>query len=186
MKKFLDIGMRTIKTVICVFACLILYEFISKINISNLPDNGFFNMIRYGLIKSSPSFACIAAVISLQDSMESTVEFGVSRIIGSLLGGGFATAFFYLNKLVLDGKAYILFAIIGTLIIICICNYKNQPVAVSISVITFLIVFIGTDSEHPFFFAVNRVTGTLIGVATAYLVNKYINPPRNKDKSSFI
>lgn len=177
MKKFFHIGMRTTKTALCVFICLMMYSLFSFIDKNRLPDSRFFDMLHYAVFNGSPSFACIAAVISMQDSVKDTVVVGISRIIGSVVGGSFAIAFVYLNSITLSGNLFILYAVIGVIAIICLCNFFNQPVAVSISVITFLIIFIGYDTAHPYYFAFNRVTGTLIGAGTAFLVNRYISPP---------
>lgn len=177
MKKFFSVGMRTAKTALCVLICLLIYEVFSAVDISSLEQSRFITVLRSSLLEGSPSFACIAAVISLQDSMEETASMGISRIIGSLVGGAFAMAFAFLNSFT-KGKTYILFAVAGVIIITCLCNYFKKSRAVSISVITFLIIFTGIDMSKPYIFAVNRITGTVIGVSTAFLVNRYISPPK--------
>lgn len=169
--------MRTVKTALCVFICLIAYEVFSFLS-TLLPEGNFSQFFKQSILEGSPSFACIAAVICMQDNVEDTKKIAVSRIIGSLVGGSFALAFTYLNKIVLSGKLYIAFSVLGVILIICLCNFLENPVSVSISVITFLIIFIGTDVGRPFLFAVNRVSGTLLGAFASFVVNKYISPPK--------
>ncbi|MBQ6624967.1 MAG: FUSC family protein [Clostridia bacterium] len=177
LKKFFKIGMRTTKTTLCVFVCLVVYEIFSYISKQVLPQGFVYDILRFAVFDGSPSFACIAAVICMQDNIEGTKKVAVSRIIGSLVGGGFAMLFTFLNNLIFSGRLYIAFALIGVILIICICNYLENPISVSISVITFLIIFIGTDVIHPYYFSINRIIGTLIGALSSFLINKYIYPP---------
>lgn len=179
MKKYFGIGMRTVKTALCVLICLLIYELFSFVG--SLFEGGYiYNFLRVSILEGSPSFACIASVICLQDNMKRSKKIALSRIIGSVLGGAFACVFIIINNKLLSGKLYILFAVVGTVAIICVCNYLRNPVSVSISVITFLIIFVGTDFAAPFYFAVNRVVGTLIGAATALIVNKTISEPEDE------
>lgn len=174
--------MRTAKTALCVLICLLIYEFFSLIDLSGFSDSRFLNMIRQCVLEGAPSFACIAAVISLQDTVEETVQMGFSRIIGSVVGGAFAMGFAELDKIYKAGNLYIIYAVLGVVIIICLCNFFNKPDAVSISVITFLIIFTGIDSQRSYYFAFNRITGTLIGVVVAFFVNRYVKPPKKQNK----
>lgn len=169
--------MRTVKTALCVFVCLAAYEIFSFLS-GFLPEGTFSQSFKQSILEGSPSFACIAAVICMQDNIEDTKKIAVSRIIGSLVGGGSALAFTYLNKIILSGRLYIVFSVIGVVLIICVCNFLGNPVSVSISVITFLIIFVGTDVGSPIFFTINRITGTLLGAFAAFVVNKYISPPK--------
>lgn len=62
----IKIGMRNIKTTISVFICLLVFELINRNN---------------------PIFACIAAVICVQNTIVDSKEIGFSRIIGTIIGG---------------------------------------------------------------------------------------------------
>lgn len=177
LKHYFSIGMRTLKTALCVLVCLLIYEFFSFV--STLFEGGsVYEFINIAILNGSPSFACIAAVICMQDTVERSKQIALSRVIGSIVGGGFAVVFLRLNSLVLAGKLYIVLSVIGVIAIICICNLLKNPISVSISVITFLIIFVGTDVIAPIYFAFNRVVGTLIGSTTALVINKYISEPK--------
>lgn len=173
--------MRTLKTALCVLICLCVYEAFSFVG-SLFTGGSFFSFFKAAVFDGSPSFACIAAVICMQDTVERTKKIAISRIIGSVVGGGFALTFIYFNANVMSGKLYILFSVIGVIAIICVCNFLNNPISVSISVITFLIIFVGTDVGAPIYFAVNRVVGTLIGSMTALIINRFIAEPEGQEK----
>lgn len=171
--------MRTLKTALCVFVCLSIYWIFSFAG-SFFEGGGIFNFFKAAVLDGSPSFACIAAVICMQDNIERSKKVALSRIIGSVIGGGTAVLFLHVSGKILSGKLYILFAVTGVILIICICNFLNNPISVSISVITFLIVFVGTDVTFPIYFAVNRVIGTLIGAFSALSINRFIAPPKKE------
>ena len=177
LKKYFNIGMRTLKTALCVMVCLSIYELLSFV--STLFEGGsVYKFINIAILNGSPSFACIAAVICMQDTVERSKQIALSRVIGSIVGGSFALVFLRLNFLILHGRIYILLSVIGVIAIICICNFLKNPISVSISVITFLIIFVGTDVVTPIYFAFNRVVGTLVGAMTALVINKYISQPK--------
>lgn len=182
MKQFFKVGMRTFKTAFCVLICLVIYKIFNLISLS-IPDKQLLDVLNSAVLKGSPSFACIAAVICMQDDIEYTKKVAISRIIGAVVGGFTAIIFSDIDKLILSGKLNIVFAIIGVILIICFCNYIDNPISVSISVITFLIIFIGTDVSNPTNFAINRIVGTLIGTASSYFVNKIVCPPPSTDEN---
>ena len=60
------LGMRTLKTAIAVMLCILLFQFSHR---------------------GSPMIACLAAVFSLRQDLNTSLSFGKSRIIGNTLGG---------------------------------------------------------------------------------------------------
>lgn len=179
MKKFFGIGMRTFKTALCVCVCLLIYELLSLLG--NMFEGGsVYSFFKTAVLDGSPSFACIAAVICMQDNIERSKKIALSRVIGSVVGGAAAVVFLSVSEKIMSGKLYIVFAAVGVILIIIVCNYLKNPISVSISVITFLIVFVGTDVGAPVYFALNRVVGTLIGAFTALFINRFISPPEKE------
>lgn len=179
MKKIFNIGMRTFKTALCVLTCLTVYEILSFVG-SLFEGGAIYGFLKASVLDGSPSFACIAAVICMQDNMARSKKVAVSRIIGSVVGGGFAVLFLSIEQKLQLGRFYVLFAALGVILIIQICNYFNNPVSVSISVITFLIVFVGTDMSDPIYFSFNRVIGTLIGASSSLFINRFICPAKEE------
>ena len=71
--KFPKIGLRTIKSGIAVFLCLL-------------------------LLPNEPFFACLTAVICLQDTVYNSIHTGINRGAGTILGASFGLVFLFLFK----------------------------------------------------------------------------------------
>ncbi len=168
--------MRTIKTALCVLICLLIYKLFYYLYIS-FGDVKIVSFIHDYLLGSSPSFACIASVICLQDSIKSSVEFGISRIIGSVLGGVTSVVLSLINAKIFASRADIFVCVFGVVFLIWLCNAISHKEASSITVITFLIIIIGIDFARPLIAATNRTFGTMIGAAISITVNKTIKAP---------
>ena len=69
-------GMRNIKTAVAVVICFLLF----------LPFWSQASPAGEGM-QIGPFYACITAVICMQSSVEQSVRQGVSRVIGTLMGG---------------------------------------------------------------------------------------------------
>ena len=148
-------GLRTIKTVIAVFITLLIGNALGRRNIF------------YGLI---------ASVICLQKSGKETFKKGLSRMMGTFIGGGFGWLALELFMRI-DGNyrdfSVIFLVPVGLLIVIWFMNVFN----VKSSIVVGCIVFIGCtagfhetiDATHTY--VINRVIDTLIGIGSAIIVN---------------
>lgn len=165
--------MRTVKTALSVLICLLIYKFFSYLDV-RYEYNAFVSTMHDYLFGTSPSFACISSVICMQDTVENSVSFGISRLIGSFLGGAAAVILSLINANVFSSRADILVCVFGVVFLIWLCNAINHKEASSITVITFLIIIIGIDFARPLIAATNRTFGTAIGAATSILINKNI------------
>lgn len=161
--EFPKIGLRTIKSGIAVFLCLL-------------------------LLPSEPFFACLTAVICLQDTVYNSIHTGINRGAGTIIGASFGLLFLlcfrtlenyipnqYLSKLII----YIIIAI-GIIFMIYICNILKRPGAINITCIAFLGVTTAHAYNDPLFYATNRIIETILGIVISILVNKLINPPPHK------
>lgn len=152
------IGLRTLKTALAVFICMVLFEILDK-------DSAFF--------------ACIAAVICMKDSVESSVEVGKSRVLGTMLGGFIglicATVVEYIPYL-FNFKSVI--TTIGIVVVIYLCNLINKPSAVVISCIVISGIMCSYTGKDSFIYAIGRTFDTGIGVMVALLINRFIKPPK--------
>lgn len=161
--EFPKIGLRTIKSGIAVFLCLL-------------------------LLPSEPFFACLTAVICLQDTVYNSIHTGINRGAGTIIGASFGLLFLfcfrtlenyipnqYLSKLII----YIIIAI-GIIFMIYICNILKRPGAINVTCIAFLGVTTAHAYSDPLFYATNRIVETLLGIVISILVNKLINPPPHK------
>ncbi|WP_010293206.1 FUSC family protein [Clostridium senegalense] len=146
MKK---IGMRNIKTAVSVFICIV----ISRI----------FKF-------SSPFYACIAAVICMQSTVETSFEVGKNRLIGTTFGAVLGVAFSYImpNSVILTA--------VGISLLIYLCDVINKNKSTTISCIVFVAIMTNLKDKSPFEYGVNRFLETALGIIIAVLVNKYICP----------
>ena len=178
MEENIRIGMRTFKTVLCIFVCLVLYKVFNYINDVWQSESTFALFIKYTFFKSSPTFACIAGVISMQDTVDGSVKMGKSRVMGALIGSSFGLTMLFLDTAIGNHRYNLIFVTAGALLIICFCTVMHKRLTVSISLITFLIIMVGADFGHPYLFALNRIVGSIIGVIVSLTINLNILRPK--------
>lgn len=169
--------MRTAKTALCVLICLLLYKLFYYLN-ESFREYASVAFIHDYLFGTSPSFACIASVICMQDTIENSVKFGISRILGSVFGGLASVVLSLINAQLFESRGDVFVCVFGVVFLIWLCNIIGKKEASSISVITFLIIIIGIDFARPLVAAVNRTVGTLIGAAVAIVINRSIKKPK--------
>lgn len=158
---FPKVGLRTIKSAIAVFICLF-------------------------LLPNEPFFACLTAVICLQDTVANSIQMGINRGGGTILGGVLGLVFLYFcrfmkfnitNEMVSKLLIYLLISI-GIIVVIYTCNVLKRPGAINISCIVFLGVTTAHAYADPLFYATNRTFETIMGILISIVVNKYITPPK--------
>lgn len=157
------LGLRTIKSGIAVFFCLL-------------------------LLPNEPFFACLTSVICLQDTVYNSIDMGINRGAGTIIGASFGLIFLlffrtletyipyeFVSKLII----YLIIAS-GIILMIYICILLKRPGAINITCIAFLGVTTAHAYSDPLFYAGNRIVETLLGILISILVNKLINPPPHK------
>ena len=161
--KLPKIGLRTIKSGIAVFLCLL-------------------------LLPNEPFFACLTAVICLQDTVYNSINIGINRGIGTIIGAIFGLIFLFLfrslevhipNEYISKLVIYLIIAS-GIILMIYLCNILKRPGAINITCIAFLGVTTAHAYSDPLFYATNRIIETLLGIIISILVNKLITPPPHK------
>ena len=148
-------GMRTIKSVVAVFLTLVVGHILGRHNMF------------YGLI---------ASIICLQRSEKETIDKGLSRILGTFIGGGFGwialEIFMRVDANYRDFSVMFLVPI-GILIVIWFMNVFNFKSSIVVGCIVFIGCTAGfhetIDATHTY--VINRVIDTLIGIVSALVVN---------------
>lgn len=177
-------GMRNIKTAVSVLLCLVVYVLFPLLaEITNEFDGKFFELLTFIVNRQDPMFACIAAVVVMQSTVADSVSSGKSRIYGTALGAAAGLLFLLINLSVPVHLLNILLIAIGVVFLIYVCNLLKLQNAVSISVITFLVILISIGQKSPILYAVNRLLDTGIGIVISIFVNRYLNFPFKKEKS---
>jgi uncharacterized membrane protein YgaE (UPF0421/DUF939 family) len=159
IKKLPRIGLRNLKTAMSVFFCLLLYEFV----------------LSSFLTSSDSLYACVAAIISMQDTVENSVTFGLNRLIGSTIGGVFGIFFLWLNSLIFDGYMRFFLVAVGIILVIYCSNLIKKKEIISIACVVFLVILISLDSTEPYRYAFYRILDTAIGIIVSVIINKYVN-----------
>lgn len=176
-------GMRNIKTAVSVLLCLVVYVLFPLLaEITNEFDGKFFELLTFIVNRQDPMFACIAAVVVMQSTVADSVSSGKSRIYGTALGAAAGLLFLLINLSVPVHLLNILLIAIGVVFLIYVCNLLKLQNAVSISVITFLVILISIGQKSPILYAVNRLLDTGIGIVISIFVNRYLNFPFKKEK----
>lgn len=160
---FPKIGLRTIKSAISVFLCL-------------------------AILPNEPFFACLTAVICLQDTVSNSVKMGINRGLGTMLGASIGLFFlifcrfikFNIESVFLSKLIIYTIISLGVIVVIISCNILDKPGAINIACIAFLGVTTTHAFARPVFYAVNRTFETLCGIVISIFVNKYITPPKEK------
>lgn len=158
--KLPKIGLRTIKSGIAVFLCLL-------------------------LLPNEPFFSCMTAVICLQDTVHNSIHMGINRGAGTILGAACGLIFLYVfknlenhinNPYIAKPIIYLIIAC-GIILMIYLCVIFKRPGAINITCIAFLAVTTAHAYKEPLYYVGNRIIETLLGIVISILVNKLITPP---------
>jgi uncharacterized membrane protein YgaE (UPF0421/DUF939 family) len=158
------LGLRSAKTALSVFLCVPLLRLI-------------------GL--DQPFFACIAAVVATQTTVQMSYAIGLERVLGTFVGAAWGLLFSLLapppvNPADLSALQMVLIGL-GIMLVIYSSNLMQKPNAGGIGSIVFLGIMINLLPEHsPLETAMLRTVETLLGVMIATLVNWLVFPYRPK------
>ena len=161
MERLPKIGMRTVKTAVAVMACFFLF----------LPLQGLEEGSS-GVL--SPFYACIAAVICMQSSVGQSVRQGISRMIGTLLGGAMGLLVLLLDDWLERPVVTGLLLSGGVIAVIWLCNLLRRPAACSIGCVVLCVVILNHSGADRYWCTILRVGETLAGVAVAVAVNRLL------------
>lgn len=157
--KLPKIGARNFKTALSIFLCIIVLNLL-----------GF----------ESPFYACIAAVICMTDSCETSIKMGKNRMIGTIVGGAFGMlATIILSKY--DTNVLRTLIICSFIVLsIYVCTLLKRPGSVSIACIVLLANLLLNRDYSNYIYTLSRIAETFIGIIIAVGVNVYIMPPKKK------
>jgi uncharacterized membrane protein YgaE (UPF0421/DUF939 family) len=144
------IGLRNIKTALAVFICMV----ISKLC-----------KLEY------PFFVAIAAIISMENSLMNSFKAGKSRILGTFIGAGIGL----ICALIKPGNAVL--CGIGMIGVVYLCNFLKWHRPIPIAGVVFMAIMVSLNGKNPFFYSINRISDTFIGIAVAVGVNYFFFPP---------
>ncbi|BES65464.1 hypothetical protein SANA_19030 [Gottschalkiaceae bacterium SANA] len=143
----MKIGLRNIKTAVAVSLCIILFQLLDR---------------------PYPFYACIAAVICMQRSVEHSFRVGRDRMIGTILGGLIG-----LGVYLVFGPVWYATGL-GIVVVIALCNYFGKQSSVAIACIVLIAITTNLKEVTAVVYAANRVMDTLIGIVIALGINRLI------------
>jgi uncharacterized membrane protein YgaE (UPF0421/DUF939 family) len=143
-------GMRNIKTAIAVFLCIICLRI---------------------FIHTSPFYACIASVITMQNTVESSWKAGINRMIGTLIGASYGV----ILSSILPGNALI--TALGIIATIYTTGLLKRNNSASIACVVYIAIMVNMKDTTPLNYSLMRTFETLFGIIIAMLVNSFIYPP---------
>lgn len=151
------IGYRAIKTSVAVFLCFVTTTVITHGN---------------------PFYAAIATVICIQQTHEKTLQMGVHRFFGTIIGGILGYLFIEIGGRIpgFFQVIYVFFVPLATLLAIYICNIFNLLASTSICCIVLLNIISNYErgASDTLYYAADRVFETTIGILIAVVVNRFL------------
>ncbi len=154
------LGMRNVKTGAAILVCLLIC------NLSGA-STGFQS--------------AAAAILCMQASVKNTVEAGIIRIWGTLIGAAAGVLLLILHEFLPEPYSVLMTAP-GVMIVIYICNVIGIPEACSIAALNFLSVQLEEQGLPPVIDGMWITAETILGIVVAYTVNKYMKKPKIKRK----
>lgn len=148
------IGPRILKTGLTVLITTIIASFIA-------PTEGFVIIF--------------TSIVALDNSVSSSVEGGVKRLINTAVGAVIATLMVY------AGLPPEITIPVSVMALIIMSNKLGLKGSVGISGAVLIIILLARDRD-PFMYSLIRLRDTLIGFAVAVLVNILILPPKLDDR----
>lgn len=161
------IGLRTIKTSLAVFLCLVV-QFIFQINMLDT------------------FYAVIAAIVCMRQTPEESLDMGVHRFVGTLIGG--VVGFILINLApyipYYDDGLYIVIVPLCMILCISSCVWINKKIAVVICCVVFLGIALDPtlNKENTISYVALRIIFTTIGIIIATLLNKYFFPYKEEEE----
>lgn len=187
------IGLRTIKTAISVFGCLLFYILLKLFElIPGVPDDFAFSWY-------NPFFAGIATAYSVHASKKASVSQAKNRCVASLIGGiiGILLISLYelcggtwpaLQTVSLESLNFIApycLISITTILVVIVGIVTHQQPAIFVAILTFLSVTVNPNikvGHWQWQFGTNRILSTIVGVLIALGVNLFRLPHRHHNR----
>lgn len=154
------IGMRTFKTAVAVALCFLFYNIF-------LP-----NSLHFG-----PFYSGIAAVMTIQPSLEESKHIGFNRIFGTLVGGIYSAIVFTMYSYIGISELNFVFVFIGVILTIITCNKLNLSAGIGTGCIVLIGAFGLEFVTGPLTHSLFRTIDTLVGVIIALMINKILPGP---------
>lgn len=166
-------GMRIMKTMTAVAVCFLIF----------LPFwQGGHPAGVESATQISPFYACVAAVICMQNSAEQSLRHGVSRLIGTGVGGSVSLLILWLAGE--DSHPLLFGALIslGVMLTIWLCTMLGRPAACSIGAVVCCAVLLSHSGPERYYYTLIRIGATAVGVLVAVVINYILPDYRDREE----
>ena len=157
MNSSFKIGHRTLKTVAAVFLCL---------------------LVNFLFGKKEPFYAVIAAILCIQPSIHKSMDIGIYRIVGTVLGSILCFFVLWAGKSIpyYSEFMYLLVIPVTILAFIYLLNILHLKDSVPVATITFIVMIFTLKPEinGTLAHAIERTLDTIVGAVIGVLVNRYM------------
>lgn len=155
------LGMRTVKTGIAVFICILLSFFI---------------------FHDSPMLSSLAAIFTIRENLSTSYIFGKARLLGILVAGLVAGVFILLVPIRSGQDPHLIWLVpLAIMAFITLANGLKVNKGLISGSATLLVIFFNIPLDHQLTYAATRVLETAIGVVVALVVN-YLLPHHHQAK----
>lgn len=158
------VGMRNIKTAVAVMICYLLFIPLRGMG----PDTG------NALDLVGPFYACIAAVICMQSSVEHSLQQGLSRIISTIVGGVVGLLVLSVGMVANSDLLTTIMLGASVVFIIWLCNLIGRPAACSTGCVVCCAVILSHSGAERYFYTLARTGETIVGILVALAVNRLL------------
>lgn len=165
------IGMRNIKTAVATMICYVVFIPVRGMG----PVNAESSLDLVG-----PFYACIAAIICMQSSVEDSLRQGISRIISTVVGGFVGLLALSISIAARSELLFLFLLGLCVVFVIWFCNFIGRPTSCSTGCIVCCAVMLSHSGGERYFYTFARVGETIVGILVAVAVNHLLPDRRNK------
>lgn len=167
------VGMRTVKTAVAVTLSYLIF----------VPFGLLYNESYPGVLGYvGPLYACIAGVVCMQSSVGQTLESGMSRFLGVMIGGALGILLLLLEPIMEIRLLKALLLGLTCVAGIWICMLLKRPAACAMACIVPCVMVISGNVHgiDRYYYAAARLAETVVGVAVALAVNRLLPDHRGE------
>lgn len=119
----------------------------------------------------NPLYTCLAAVICMQSSLGQTWNQGLSRLIGTIVGGLVGILALIPDRL-LEIQPLFAFMMGGAVVVsIWVCLLIRRPTACAMASVLACVILFNHVGPERYYYAISRILETAVGVCITLVVN---------------
>lgn len=117
-----------------------------------------------------PFYAVIAAIISMDTSVDGSIKAGKNRMLGTMVG-----AILGVIMVCIDPSNAFLCGI-GVMLLIMICNQLQWKGSIVIGGTVLAVILFNLNGRDPLWYSISRLLDTAVGILASLVVNRWLFP----------